>query len=62
VGVGDSFDLGQPCPDDGQPPVATHRPTQHRPPLVVAATGGQLCGPGKGAGLCGQLAGMTQPQ
>ena len=61
MGVGDGFDLGQPCPNDGQPPAATHRPTQHRPPLV-AATGGQLGGPGKGAGLSGQLAGMTQPQ
>ena len=27
VAMGDNFDLGQLCPDDGQPPAATHRPT-----------------------------------
>jgi hypothetical protein len=61
VAVGDSFDLGQLCPDHGQPPAATHRPAQHRTPPVAAAPGRQLCGPSKGAGLGGQLAGMTQP-
>jgi hypothetical protein len=61
VGVGDSFDLGQLCPDHGQPPAATHRPTQHRPALVAAATGRHMCRAGKDARLGGQPAGMAQP-
>ena len=57
VAVGDSFDLGQLCPDHGQPPAATHRPTQHRPRPVAPATGRHPSGAGKDARLGGQLAG-----
>jgi hypothetical protein len=59
--VGGIFDLGQLCPDHGQPPAATHRPAQQPARPVATATGRHLCGAGKDARLGGQLARMAQP-